>query len=299
MSDVDPTPDDLLVSAVLDGEASPAEVEQVASDPRLAARLERLRVVARAVGGPVPLVDPRVREAHLAAALAEARRLTPPATASAPAPAPAPPPPPPPVDLAAARARRRPVGTVILSVAAALVLVAAVAAGLARVARESGSGDDTAASTAEESREAADSAATDGGGDAALPEAQGDSSSLGEGGQAPSTTAPGSASAGAEGEIDPSLPDLGTFTKSGDLAAAVRGRLVLDPRPAPAGDDPVCQGDFPVPTTLLGRATVEGEEGLVYVEAAPGSGRRLWFVDPSTPGADGDACRQVVPVQQL
>ncbi len=153
--------------------------------------------------------------------------------------------------------------------------------------------------TAEESREAADSAATDGGGDAALPEAQGDSSSLGEGGQAPSTTAPGSASAGAEREIDPSLPDLGTFTKSGDLAAAVRGRLVLDPRPAPAGDDPVCQGDFPVPTTLLGRATVEGEEGLVYVEAAPGSGRRLWFVDPSTPGADGDACRQVVPVQQL
>ena len=39
MSDVDPTPDDLLVSAVLDGEASPAEVDRVASDPRLAARL--------------------------------------------------------------------------------------------------------------------------------------------------------------------------------------------------------------------------------------------------------------------
>ena len=52
-----------------------------------------------------------------------------------------------------------------------------------------------------------------------------------------------------------------------------------------------------VDPTVLGSAVAE--EGLVYVEAAPGSGRRLWFVDPSTPGADGDACRQVVPVQQL
>lgn len=325
MSDVDPTPDDLLVSAVLDGEASPEEAERVASDPRLATRLEQLRLVARAVGGPVPLVDPLVRERHLAAALAEARRLAPPdagtpgadapplaaaaAAPVAPAPPPTPPPPvppappPPPIDLAAVRARRRPVGTVILSVAAALVLVALVAAGLARVASDSGSGGDEAASTA--ATTGAEAADTAGGtsADAAVPEAQGDdASTLGDGGQdhAPASTVPGAtSSASSEREIDPALPSLGTFTKAGDLAASVRGRLVLEPRPEPAGVDPICQDDFPVPTTLLGRATVDGEEGLVYVESAPGSGRRLWLVDPSAAGSRDEACRRVVPVQQL
>ena len=316
MSDVDPTPDDLLVSAVLDGEASPEEADRVASDPRLAARLEQLRIVADAVGGPVPLVDPLVRERHLAAALAEARRLAPPATGApdaptlaaaaapvAPTPPPAPPaPPPPPIDLAAARARRRPLGPVILSSAAAVGLGALVAAGLARVASESGSGGDEAASTA---ATAADEAGDSAGGtsaDAAVPEAQGDASTLGDGGQdqAPASTVPGSSSsASGEREIDPALPDLGTFTKADDLAASVRGRLVLEPRPEAAGVDPVCQDDFPVPTTLLGRATVEGEEGLVYVESAPGTGRRLWLVDPTTAGAGGEACRRVVPVQPL
>lgn len=311
MNDPDPTPDDLLVSAVLDGVASPDDVARVAGDPVLTARLEQFRSVARAVGGPVPLVDPVVRGAHLAAALAEARRLAPPAEGTPPlaaaaplaaapaAPPPAPPAPPAPaVDLATARTRRRPIGTVILSIAAAVVLVAAVAAGLARVTSESGSGGDEAASSATESTQAADAAA--GGSDAALPEVQGDSSTLADSGQAPaSTTVPGSSSASSEGGIDPALPSLGAFTKAGDLAAAVRGRLVLQPRPAPAGEEPVCQDDFPVPTTLLGRATVDGEEGLVYVETAPGTGRRLWLVDPATAATAGEACRRVVPVQSL
>lgn len=305
MSDPDPTPDDLVVSAVLDGEASPAEAERVASDPRLAARLDQLRAVAAAVGGPVPLVDPAVREAHLAAALAEARRLAagPPTDGSRGEPVPPPPPPPPPVDLAAARARRRP-GTsrVLLSVAAALLVVVAAGAVLVRLGDLGGSGGgDEVATDADEARSTADSpGAAEGGADdgasseAFTPEA-GDATD--ENSATPTTTA--DAPASAAGSIDPDLVSLGTFARAEGLTAAVRGRLVLDPTPEPAGEDPVCQDDFPVATTLLGRATVAGEEGLVYVDAEPGSGRQVWFVDPTTAGVAGEACRRIVPVDVI
>lgn len=301
MSDPDPTPDDLVVSAVLDGEASPAEAERVASDPRLAARLDQLRAVAAAVGGPVPLVDPEVREAHLAAALIEARRLAadPPTDGSRAEPIP----PPPPVDLAAARARRRPAtARVLLSVAAALLVVVAAGAMLVRLGDLGGSGgSDEVATDADEARSSADStgAAEDGADDAASSEAftpeAGDAT--GEDSATPTTTA--DAPASAAGAIDPELVSLGTFARAEDLTAAVRGRLVLDPTPDPAGEDPVCQDDFPVPTTLLGRATVADEEGLVYVDAEPGSGRQVWFVDPTTAGAAGEACRRIVPVDVI
>lgn len=305
MPDPDPTPDDLVVSAVLDGEASPAEAERVASDPRLAARLAQLRAVASAVGGPVPLVDPAVREAHLAAALAEMHRLAadPPVT-DAPAAADAPPPSPAPVDLAAARSRRRPTASrVVLSVAAALLVVVAAGAVLVRLGDLGGSGgSDEVATEADESRSSADSlGAAEGGADdgadseAFTPEA-GDAS--GEDTATPTTTADAPSSA-AGAAIDPELVSLGTFAKAEDLTAAVRGRLVLDPTPEAAGEDPTCQDDFPVETTLLGRATVGGEEGLVYVDAVPGSGRQVWFVDPATPGTAGEACRRIVPVDTI
>lgn len=53
----DPLPDDELVSAVLDGEATSDEVARVAGSPRLTARLAEFEVVARAVATPVVGLD--------------------------------------------------------------------------------------------------------------------------------------------------------------------------------------------------------------------------------------------------
>ncbi|MCB1016138.1 MAG: hypothetical protein KDB10_13615, partial [Acidimicrobiales bacterium] len=221
MTPTEPSPDDLLVSAVLDGHASPEEVARVASDPRLAARLEQFRHAAGAVGGPVPLVDPAVREAHLARARAEAR---PGATGAPEAPRPV-------GDLAAARARRRTTGraTTILSIAAAVVLLAAVGAFLVGQLGSGGTSSDEVAT------------ATDEGGadEARAADAQDDSAS--SGGDAPeaatasppSTTVPGGEAFAPDGGtgIDPSLPSLGTFDDVGGFVARVRGQTVLDPTP--------------------------------------------------------------------
>ena len=296
MNDPDPTPDDLLVSAVLDGVASPDDVARVTGDPVLSARLEQFRSVARAVGGPVPLVDPVVRDAHLARALAafqgEAGGAAPLAAVPAPPPPPAPAAPPPPADLGAARARRqRKLGPAILSVAAALVLIMAAGALLVRLGDSSDSGssssDEAATASAPDAAESGDA----GGSSTA------DSEAFTPG--TPSTVAPeGAPATGTDSAVDPSLPTLGTFTKAGDLAARVQGDLVLDPTPTQRATDEVCLDDFGTDVTLLGRATVAGEEGLVYVESAPSSARRLWFVDPATVADDG-TCRQIVPVQRL
>lgn len=60
-----------LASAYLDGEVDPAEAARVEGDPDLAARVEALRAVRQELAGAVPgPVDPELREAHLAAALA-------------------------------------------------------------------------------------------------------------------------------------------------------------------------------------------------------------------------------------
>lgn len=52
-----PSPDDEIVSAVLDGEATAAERAQVAADPALSARLDELRRVRAAVAEPVEPLD--------------------------------------------------------------------------------------------------------------------------------------------------------------------------------------------------------------------------------------------------
>lgn len=282
----DATADDLLVSAVLDGVASPDDAARVAGDPALAARLSQFRAAARAVGGPVPLVDPVVRDVHLARALAEAVAPKAPLIADAP---PLPTPPPPPLsDLAAARSRRhRRVAPAILSVAAALVLVVAVGALLVRQddSTDSSSSDEVATATAPNAAES-----NEGGADAADAEqsAAGTPSTLATDGSATSVAA----------DVDPTLPSLGTFTKAGDLAARVQGDLVVDANPPQRATDEACLDDFGTDVVLLGRATVGGDEGLVYVESSPGPARRLWFVDPTALAADG-TCRQIVPVQLL
>jgi len=300
MSDSEPTPDDLLVCAVLDGGASPAEVQRVAADPRLAARLAEFRAVAAAVGGPVPLVDTTVREAHLARALAEGV-----ATAAVPAvPASPPPPPPPlPVDLTAARHRRdRPRSTTILSVAAAVVLVVAAGAFLVRLGGSVDTADDSASSSGEarESSVADNAESGDQSDDSQAFTPDGSGGADGE--SAPSS--PPSTIAGDAAGADLSLPDLGTFARAEDLAARVRGELILDPSPADLAatgsfaDGDSCVDDFGVEVILLGRATLDGDEGLAYIESAPRTDRRLWLVDPGTVGTD-DACREITPVQTL
>ncbi|MFP3906084.1 MAG: hypothetical protein ACLFWR_03580 [Acidimicrobiales bacterium] len=57
MTDLPPSPDDEIVSAVLDGEATDDERARVASDPELARRLTELRGVSTAVAEPVAPLD--------------------------------------------------------------------------------------------------------------------------------------------------------------------------------------------------------------------------------------------------
>lgn len=65
--------DDELVSAVLDGEATEAEVDRVRSDPALAARLEQFRQAASMLADPPPSLPPEQSRAMLEAALAAGR----------------------------------------------------------------------------------------------------------------------------------------------------------------------------------------------------------------------------------
>jgi negative regulator of sigma E activity len=128
MSEYDPRPDDELVSALLDGEATPEEEARVTSDPELAARLAEFRAVAEAVGAPVPVAQQAARDAAIARAIA-----TSPAD-----------------ELAAARAKRADTRArrwlPIASVAAAVLVVLAAIPLLSRLG--GGGSDDSALSNA-------------------------------------------------------------------------------------------------------------------------------------------------------
>ena len=67
-----PSPDDEIVSAVLDGEATPDERARVEADPRLRARLDRLRSVRDAVAAPVAPLDELTTERMRGVAVAAA-----------------------------------------------------------------------------------------------------------------------------------------------------------------------------------------------------------------------------------
>ena len=60
---------DELVSAYLDGEATPAEIAEVEGDAALLARFEELRAVRDAVGAPVPTLPAEQRDQLISAAL--------------------------------------------------------------------------------------------------------------------------------------------------------------------------------------------------------------------------------------
>ena len=63
---------DELVSAYLDGEATPAEIAEVEGDDALLARVEELRAVRDAVAAPVPSLSAEQRDQLISAALGEA-----------------------------------------------------------------------------------------------------------------------------------------------------------------------------------------------------------------------------------
>ena len=63
---------DELVSAYLDGEATPAEIAEVEQDVALMARVEQLRAVRDAVAAPVPAMSEEQRDQMISAALAVA-----------------------------------------------------------------------------------------------------------------------------------------------------------------------------------------------------------------------------------
>ena len=67
-----PRRDDEIVSAVLDGEATPEERARVDGDGNLARRLAEFRSVSDVVGDPVQTVDAATREANIAQALRSA-----------------------------------------------------------------------------------------------------------------------------------------------------------------------------------------------------------------------------------
>ena len=60
---------DELVSAYLDGEATPAEVAEIERDDALLAHVEELRAVRDAVAAPVPALSPEQRDQMISAAL--------------------------------------------------------------------------------------------------------------------------------------------------------------------------------------------------------------------------------------
>ena len=132
-------PDDDLVSAVLDGEATEDERARVAADPVLAARLAEFAAAADQVAA---LVAPRAaadRDRAITAAVAERQRRD---------------------DVVVAmRGPHRRHSQHILAVAAA-VLVVLLAAGflIAQVGDDTGSGNDTAASGSDDSASDAESA---------------------------------------------------------------------------------------------------------------------------------------------
>ncbi|MEY2464022.1 MAG: hypothetical protein QOH64_2160 [Acidimicrobiaceae bacterium] len=162
MSD-DPTTTDAqdeLVSAYVDGEATPEEVARVEASAELLARAEVMRSVAAAVASPSPPSPSDARDAAIAAALAEAgpgRNVT---------------------ELAAVRARRR---LRIASVAAGVLVALAIGAGLLAQAGR----DDKATTTAAKTGVSAASSS------AAAPERSGATGAAAADGPAPDTFATG------------------------------------------------------------------------------------------------------------
>lgn len=149
-----PSPDDEVVSAYLDGEATDAEIARVEASPELLARVEEFRALdARIAATPATATDER-RDAMIAAALAASS--TSPKVSS----------------IETARSKRQPFYTRPLVAVAAVLLLALVATPILLRSGDSDVGD-AATSASDDGGEAFDEAAGDDGSDdgAAMEEA--------------------------------------------------------------------------------------------------------------------------------
>lgn len=283
-----PAPDDELVSAVLDGEASPDEVARVEGDPVLAERLRELRAVATAVAAPVaphPALDDLLGRALASAdeppAETPSTPVAPDPTATHTSGV---------ADLGAARRRRE--RTRRLLAVAAVVAVLALAVPLLGSLDE---GDTDSAETASVSAGDAADPDTVGEADESLSTADGAGSGLDDAtaeAAVPTTTAAGPASSvppdASASARTAGLGALGEFAATAPLVDVVRD---LAARPSTDLDadqtaDAPADGAFSPSTcpTLLagldppaivatsGTATVEGRPVVVVVTVADASG---------------------------
>jgi hypothetical protein len=217
--------EDDLVSAVLDGEATAEQVDQVTSDPRLSARLAQFRAGAELVAAPPPALSDPGRASLLSGAIAAAEGTGDGEAADEVDAASSPPVPAddgvgdPVVAPLAPRRRRRNLPPPWL-VAAAVIVLVAVGVTLIVTGRNNGS------STASQDRAATAESSAAGSGSAEKSPAGAQSPSAAGGahdlGSVPSTTEPPADAAMAS---EP-MPYLGKFTTTEQLRAALQP---LDP----------------------------------------------------------------------
>jgi hypothetical protein len=312
MTDPTPRPDDELVSAVLDGEASADERARVEADPASRQRLAELRAVRDLVAAPVP-VPADAREAAIAAALGlfDAAATGPVGPAGTPGPSFAPPAPP--TDQLAARraSRRGSGGGRFLAVAAAIVVVVIGAGVVLRMLNPPS--NQTVATSADQSSEAPQVAAGGSGGPAnaereSEPGGVVSTTTAPDASAVPTTTMPVPAEDNTELLANAVTVDLGAISGPADLRARLLGVI----------DTQVDQGTGAPPTTVpaqrpadtaalapcasylaavdpelgellaVGSATYAGQPALVYAfrvdqvrfPAANGS-IRIYAVDPT------------------
>ena len=235
-------PDDELVSAVLDGEATPEERARVEADPVLSARLAEFTAVRDAVAEPVAPPSEATRERAIEAAKVLGRELGEPASAT--------------VRPLKRRSRSADLPR-FLAVAAAILLVLVTFGALASV-----SGDDSGEDSASDALSDEDSAGDDASGAAAEGggESSGDTSEESAAEDRMSTYA----------NIDGS--DLGEFDSSRELADALRSQSADDDEVddfAPQTTDAVVQAGG-IPQAEVGAGTRGGSEdcqvGLVEAD---------------------------------
>lgn len=282
MTDGHHPPDDELVSAYLDGEATPAEVARVEAEPALRARAAELRKISQAVGA-VPPTSEAARARHLAVAL-QARD----AGASAATV----------VDLDRARARR--VRSWLLGAAAAVAAVVLAAGVLPTLLDDRDDAQTAAESDAADDREVDPRAATGLDGDAEDPS----SGAASEGASPPAVGS--SPSTAAEGGPLVDVPDLGSFATHAELEAALARSLAggagtrAQQEGAFVSSSPACataidETDAEVRALFAAAtATLAGQpvEVLLFTTDPASSANgplRLYLVEPATcaPIADG------------
>lgn len=259
---MNPVPDDELLSAVLDGDATDVDATKVARDPSLAALLEELRAARTAVREPVA-PSPEARERAISAALAAwpgEPAGSPSAAAEHPprdVPAPPAPPAPPPVYLRPSRRRR---WLVPAAAAAAVVATAGIVAVASRGGRD--------ATSSEAARSSASAPAEANTGDTAGGAATTLAGAVDASGGGAATTAAGGATttAGAQ-TAAPGPTRLGALATPDDVRAAV-ARLG-NGQPGSAGTESSTQANAlcpaPVPEAeLVGLATWRGDPAFVY-----------------------------------